>query len=307
MIVKKIRKDKISLLAPAKINLFLEVLNKREDGFHNINSLFQVISLYDELEISILEKPIIDLTIKNSYEKLPIEENIITKAFNLIRSKFNLKNGIKVILTKRIPISAGLGGGSADAATTILACNILFELRLNYTEMANLSALIGSDLPFFFSSGQALVTGRGEILKDMKLPLDYELVLVKPSFSIATSEAYGWLKRDLTNSKVPFSLRHCCSSEDLIESIKFSGNDFEEKCFEVFPDLERLKEKLYNKGAKLVQMSGSGPTMFGIFDKTSLEMHPDILEKGDWQVFNAKPITLAKLTYNRMGGTRGDH
>ena len=125
MIVKKIRKDKISLLAPAKINLFLEVLNKREDGFHNINSLFQTISLYDELEISILEKPIINLTIKNSSEKLPIEENIITKAFNLIQSKFNLENGIKVILTKNIPISAGLGGGSADAATTILACNIL--------------------------------------------------------------------------------------------------------------------------------------------------------------------------------------
>lgn len=307
MIVKEITEDKINLLAPAKINLFLEVLNKREDGFHNINSLFQAISLYDELEISIIEKPVINLTIKNNFEKLPIEDNIISKAFNLIQSKFNLINGINVILTKKIPISAGLGGGSADAATTILACNILFKLGLDYSDMVELSALIGSDLPFFFSSGQTIVTGRGEILKDMKLPLDYELILVKPSFPIATSKAYRWLKRGLTNSKVPFSLQHCSSFEDLIEALKSSGNDFEEKCFEVFPDLERLKEKLYNKGAKLVRMSGSGPTMFGIFDKTSLIVHPDILERGDWQVFEAKPITLAKLTYNRMGGTRGDH
>lgn len=296
MIVKEITKNKVSLLAPAKINLFLEVLNKRKDGFHNINSLFQAISLYDELEISIHEKPTIDLTIKNSFEKLPVENNIIAKAFSLIQAKFNLKNGIKVILTKNIPISAGLGGGSADAATTILACNILFELGLNYTEMADLSVLIGSDLPFFFSSGQALVTGRGEILKEINLPLDYELILVKPNFPIATAKAYGWLKRGLTNSKVPFSLRYYGSSEDLIESIKSPGNDFEEKCFEIFPELERLKDKLYNKGAKLARMSGSGPTMFGIFEKTTLSTHPDILERGNWLVFKSEPITLAKFT-----------
>ncbi len=297
MIVKRITNSEIEIDTPAKINLFLEVLNKRPDGFHNINSLFQAVSLFDSISFTLKDEPGAVLKVLNDKDIPVNEDNLIIKSFNLMADKFELKKGMKINLTKRIPIAAGLGGGSSDAAATILAINLLYSLGLEYKEMAHISAEIGSDLSFFFTKGQALITGRGEIIKEVDLPTDYTVVLVNPNFSISTPESYAGLKRGLTNFKTPFSLPCCYSSEDLVVSLGFPKNDFEEIHFQSFSELKKIKDVLLEKKALLARMSGSGPTMFGIYIRAPESKRLDFDGRGDWQIFIVEPITLNRHSF----------
>ncbi len=294
MFVKKITKNEIEIETPAKINLFLEVLNKREDGFHNINSLFQAISLFDNLKFKIQSSPELALKIINN-DDLPLnDDNLIVKAFNFMRDKFDLKQGLAVTLDKNIPIAAGLAGGSSDAAATILACNLLFELELTSEGMAGCGLHIGSDLPFFFSSGQALVTGQGEIIEDTTYPVNYELVIVKPSISISTAESYAALKRDLTKQKNPFKLGRCRTVDRYIMSLNGAGNDFEEVHFLSYPEIGKIKDGLLLAGAELARMSGSGPCVFGIFKDLSGNKEGLNIGNENWQKFFVKPIQIVE-------------
>ena len=294
MFVKKITKESLEIKTPAKINLFLDVLNKREDGFHNINSLFQAISIYDILKFEFISSPEIRLKIKGNNE-LPLDnDNLIVKAYNLLKDKFDLKSGIKVELEKNIPIAAGLAGGSADAAAVILACNILFDLELTYEAMAGLGLQIGSDIPFFFSSGQGLVTGRGEIIENSDFPTDYELIVVKPDISISTAESYRLLKRGLTKHKNPFKLGTCRTVDRYVMFLKRAGNDFEEVHLLSYQEIRKIKDGLLLAGAVLARMSGSGPCVFGIFDKIPDEMDVRIFDRSDWQIFRCKPVNLVE-------------
>ncbi len=294
MFVKKITSDEIVIETPAKINLFLEVLNKRADGFHNINSLFQAISLFDKLHFKVLTQPRLTLEIPGD-ELLPIDDNnLIVKAYNFMRDKFQLTKGLHVVLSKEIPIAAGLAGGSSDAAATILACNLLFDLELTPEGMAGCGLHIGSDLPFFFSSGQALVTGQGEIIEDTSYPLDYELVIVKPKLSISTAESYSALKRDLTKQKNPFKLGSCRTVDRYITSLNGAGNDFEEVHLLSYPEIRKIKDGLLLAGAVLVRMSGSGPCVFGIFNKLPDNKEDLNMSNSDWNIFFVKPIRLTE-------------
>lgn len=294
MFVKEISKDEIEIDTPAKINLFLDVLNKREDGFHNINSLFQAVSLFDKLQFKIQSKPELTLKVIGN-NSLPVnDDNLIVKAYNFMREKFELTSGLHVTLHKEIPIAAGLGGGSSDAAATILACNILFDLELTSVGMAGCGLHIGSDLPFFFSSGQALVTGQGEIIENTSYPVEYELVIVKPNISISTAESYAALKRDLTKRKNPFKLGTCRTVSRYVTSLNGAGNDFEEVHLLSYPEIRKIKDGLLLAGAELARMSGSGPCVFGVFMKLPYNKEDLNMSEKNWQMFFVKPIQLAE-------------
>lgn len=295
MIVKKITSESVQLDAPAKINLFLEVLCKRPDNFHDINSLFQAISLSDRLTCTRTDKVGIELSLLNDSSLSVGDDNLIARAYRLMADTFDLPGGLKVELEKNIPMAAGLGGGSSDAASTIFAVDQLFELSLSTDEMMAVGAEIGSDIPFFFSSGQAIVRGRGEIISEVKIPDNYTLVLVNPGYAVSTPESYAALKRGLTKSKNPFNLAQCRSLDDLVLSLLQTGNDFEEVHLKFFPDLRRIKEGLSQLGARVVRLSGSGPTVYGLFT-----LAPDIKDiksfdcERDWHVYTVTPITLRR-------------
>ncbi len=294
MFVKKITKDEVEIETPAKINLFLEVLNKRADGFHNINSLFQAVSLFDKLHFKTQINKELTLEIVGN-DSLPTgNDNLIVKAYNFMRDKFELESGLYVQLEKNIPVAAGLAGGSSDAAATILACNLLFDLELTQEGMAGCGLHIGSDLPFFFSSGQALITGQGEIIENTSYPLDYELVIVKPDISISTAESYSALKRDLTKQKNPFKLGTCRTVDRYITSLNGAGNDFEEVHLLSYPEIRKIKDGLLLAGADLARMSGSGPCVFGLFEKLPDNKEDLNMSNMNWQIFFVKPILFAE-------------
>ncbi len=295
MIVRELETGKSAILdTPAKINLFLEVLYKRPDGYHEINSLFQAVSLFDTLKFEVLPHPGITLHIISN-DPLPVnEDNLVARTYQLVQKEFGLKKGLSVQLTKRIPVSAGLGGGSSDAAATILACNLLFELRLSYDNMASLGADIGSDVPFFFSGGQALVSGRGEVVLETSYPVDYQLIMVKPSVRFSTAESYAALRMGLTKSKPAFKLQYNGMVEDFLANLRFTDNDFEKVHVKQFPELSQIKELLLTQGAIIARMSGSGPTIYGIFINLSDRKEKNLKGRGDWRLFTVKPIALSK-------------
>ncbi len=291
MQIERLDKDKLTIKAPAKINLFLEVLGKRPDGYHDINSLFQAVSLYDELAFTMTDRPGVTIEL-SGHGDLPVgEENLVSRAYNTVRDAFNLPRGLHVNLNKQIPIAAGLGGGSSDGAVTIIACNLLFDLKLSQARMARLALEVGSDLPFFFSGGQALVGGRGEVVKPADFPTNYTLVLVTPGQSVSTAEAYDLLKMDLTKPKVPFTLPPCRDVNELLAALLMTGNDFEDVLGASYPDSGRIRNVLLQAGAVLVRLSGSGPVMFGLFVDVPELSRDAICDRDCWQLFTVKPIT----------------
>jgi 4-diphosphocytidyl-2-C-methyl-D-erythritol kinase len=282
----------VCLDTPAKINLYLEVLGKRPDGYHDINSLFQAVSLFDRLTFDLTDRPGIDLTVLGTEHLAEGPENLIVRTGAMMQREFGLRRGLTVTLEKNIPMAAGLAGGSSDAAATILACNLLYDLRLDCPAMARLGLEIGSDLPFFFSGGQALVTGRGERVEETDYPIDYHLVLVNPGLAISTAASYAGLRIGLTKSKHPFNLPCCRTAEDFIESLKQVGNDFEGMHRESYPVLGEIEDVLLERGAALARMSGSGPTIFGIFTDFP-EIEVEIFKRwGHWRFFTVAPIAL---------------
>lgn len=293
MFVKKIPSGQVVIGAPAKVNLFLEVLDKREDGFHNINSLFQAVSLFDRLKFTRSgECQGAKLTLTTP-SKLPTDKNnLIVRAFDLMRERFNLSDGLDVELEKNIPIAAGLAGGSSDAAATILAATILFELPLDFAQMGALGLELGSDLPFFFTHGQALVGGRGEEIRETELPSDYWLVLVTPDTAISTAEAYARLSLRLTKSRIPFTLERCDTPQELVKLLGLTGNDFEEVHLKSYPELRRIRTELMGQGALLARISGSGPSVFGFYCDAPEIDGGNLAGREDWRTTTVRPVAL---------------
>jgi 4-diphosphocytidyl-2-C-methyl-D-erythritol kinase len=298
MFIKQTDVDTLVIGAPAKVNLFLQVLRKREDGYHDINSLFQAVSLFDRLQFRrVLGRPVVQISLK-SPSVVPLgEDNLICRAYRLMQQRFGLSDGLDITLEKNIPIAAGLAGGSTDAAATISACNILFGLGLGTVAMAELGLQIGSDVPFFFSRGQALVTGRGEKITEVSLPVDYWMELVTPDVMVSTAEAYRSLSLGLTTNRNPVTFRSCKELQGLVDFLKDIGNDFEETQLKAYPQLSRIKDELSDRGAVLTRMSGSGPTVFGIYTETQDEKSKRFLSRDDssigkWQATAVRPIVL---------------
>jgi 4-diphosphocytidyl-2-C-methyl-D-erythritol kinase len=285
--------------APAKINLFLHVLNRREDGYHNIDSLFQAVSLFDRLRLHRTERPGIRLSVTNAPDLSMGDDNLICRAWRLMQERFDLPGGLAVELEKNIPLASGLAGGSTDAAATMAACRRLFDIGLSQSEMAELGAEVGSDVPFFFSSGQARVSGRGERIAECALPTDYWVVLVCPKLRLSTAEAYASLKRSLTSLGSAVTLSLCETVHALSSDLAETSNEFEKVHVLSYPELAEIRHGLLESGASLARMSGSGPTMYGLFAWMPEAESLGELVRGDWQVFTVRPITLPGQTLKR--------
>ncbi|TYP51656.1 4-(cytidine 5'-diphospho)-2-C-methyl-D-erythritol kinase [Thermosediminibacter litoriperuensis] len=258
--------DKVELEARAKINLTLDVLYKRPDGYHEVEMIMQTISLKDRIVITLL--PGRDIRIVNSCRELPDgEDNLAFKAAKLMMDEFGLDAGVEIKLFKEIPIAAGLAGGSADAAAVLEGLNELFGLRLSKEALMRLGERIGADVPFCSMGGTALARGKGEQLTPLPPVPPMSLLLVKPPFAVSTKEVYSRL-----NIK---SIKKRPDTEAVIKSIEKGDVDgisqglcnvLEEVTFAQHPELEIIKAWLVERGALGSLMSGSGPTVYGIFE-----------------------------------------
>lgn len=243
---------------PAKINLGLSISAKRTDGYHELETVMIPIPFVDILEII----PAKSFEFHSSGIAIPsaTNDNLCVKAFELIRQKHNIPN-VYMHLRKQIPMGAGLGGGSSDAAYVLKTLNELFELRLSLETLEEYAAQLGSDCPFFIQTIPQLAKGRGEVLTPIPLTLhSYYLVLLNPGIHVGTKEAYaGVIPQVKENSILDFVLQEVSSwQENLV-------NDFEKSVFAQFPEIAKLKENLLQNGAIYAAMSGSGSSVFGIF------------------------------------------
>jgi len=243
------------LFSPAKINLFLRIVSKRLDGYHNLSSVFQTITLGDTLTIALHDRD--ELTCTDPC--LPTDaSNLILKATELFRRKAGLQQGFKIHLIKRIPLQAGLGGGSSNAATTLWACNQLASTHVPLNTLKQWSSEIGSDIPFFFSQGTAYCTGRGESVHHIPALKAQPLWIIKPPYGLSTPEVYRRLNflNSISEKDVQRDL-----DAFLSERLPYF-NDLEKPAFEIKPELYQLKTSLLASGFEIALMSGSGSSFF---------------------------------------------
>ncbi|XP_057479756.1 4-diphosphocytidyl-2-C-methyl-D-erythritol kinase, chloroplastic/chromoplastic [Actinidia eriantha] len=259
--------SRLTLFSPCKINVFLRITNKREDGFHDLASLFHVISLGDKIKFSLSPSKSKDRLSTNA-PGVPLDDrNLIIKALNLYRKKTGSDNFFWIHLDKKVPTGAGLGGGSSNAATTLWAANQFSGCLATEKELQEWSSEIGSDVPFFFSHGAAYCTGRGEVVQDISpsIPFDIPMVLIKPPQACSTAEVYKRLRLDQTSKIDPLTLLEKISTNGISQHV--CVNDLEPPAFEVLPSLKRLKQRVIaaSRGQyDAVFMSGSGSTIVGI-------------------------------------------
>lgn len=241
----------IHLFSPAKINLFFKIMGLRKDGYHNLQSFFQAINLGDDLSFSFSEKDSFSCVGSDFHWN---ENNFIFKAVQLFRKKTNLTDPLNIELIKRIPVHAGLGGGSSNIATTLWGLNKLFNKPVPTQDLQMWGAELGADVSFFFSPGSAVCEGIGEVVKPMKMPVKKSMMwLVKPPYSISTKEAYTFSKKE---SKIKEDLNILIQS--LYSKNPIFKNDLEEAAFLICPPLALFKDELTYMGFKNVFMTGSG-------------------------------------------------
>lgn len=278
-----------------KINLGLHVVSKRPDGYHNLETLFLPVPLTDKLEINISE------TNSFSQDGIPIagnpNDNLCVKAYNLLRESYPEQVGsVTIHLKKNIPFGAGLGGGSADAAFTLKMLNELFSLQLSSDELRAFAARLGADCPFFIDNQPAYATGIGDLLEPFPINLSgYALLLVKPQDAVSTKEAYsGIVPRDKRTDINPVDLKAAlCQPVDLWKEMVV--NDFEDSVFPAHPAIAAIKQQLYDCGATYAAMSGSGSTVFGLFNcknESSLTKAKSAFADTDYFIFFAQSADL---------------
>ncbi len=267
--------DKIKLLSPAKINIGLRVLRKREDGYHDIETIFHEVKIFDEIEMEISDEVEFET---NSKEIPGGADNLCLKAVRIFFESFGIHSGVRIYLKKIIPIGAGLGGGSSNSATVLKGLNILFDVGADEDLLCELGSLIGSDVPFFIKGGTAYATGRGEIIEKIQVDFPYKIVLVYPDIQISTAWAYGNLK--LKNHEGEESLKRIfIENVDKPEKLReLVENDFEELVFSSYPQVAEIKSKLYELGSVFSLMSGSGSAVFGFFNEIDEIKKEEILK-----------------------------
>lgn len=245
---------RFNLQAPAKLNLFLKIGPPRSDGFHNIFSLFQTISLADKLEI-------IDSSVDELISDLPFpqEENLAFIALKKLREKAEFPP-LKIKLNKNIPLGSGLGGASSDAAAILKGLNDILNLGFKQEELKALALEIGSDVPYFLIGGTCLVSGRGEVIQPLSDLPTWSVLLYLPDFSISTRLAYQWWDEEFLNSN-----KNLESFENLdYHRIEWGENDFEKVIFKRFPVLSQAKQLAKEAGVEFVGLSGSGSAVFAL-------------------------------------------
>ncbi|MDX1707138.1 MAG: 4-(cytidine 5'-diphospho)-2-C-methyl-D-erythritol kinase [Desulfobacterales bacterium] len=282
----------MKILSPAKINLFLHVLGKRPDGYHELFSLMCCVTLYDEISLQAVGGNMINL--ECSHPGVPSDAtNLAYRAAAVFRRKLDSSQGIDIRLVKNIPIAAGLGGGSGNAASVLLALNTIFDYPFSRQQLMEMGLTLGADVPFFLFDKPALATGIGEKLDPFEGALPYRVLLLYPGFNVSTAQIYENLNLALTKDEKKPTSTHLKLSR--FEPAHHLFNDLETVTAETVPEIGVFKKKLLDCGAVGALMSGSGPTVFGLFDdsdtatlaKQSLSCDAELK---DIQLFLVDPI-----------------
>lgn len=250
--------------AAAKINLAIDVLRKRPDGYHDVSMIMQSVALYDTITVRSLKG---DIKVTSNSDKIPADKtNIVYKAAEYLKIKYNVKEGVHINIDKSIPVAAGLAGGSADAALTLKLLNKAWDLRLSKNELLEAGKKLGSDVPFCLQGGTALAEGLGEKLTALQGIPDCLILLAKPPVSISTKEVYEGLKLEEIKQRPDIKdMIRCINANDLEGIAANMCNVLETVTIKKCPQIQEIKEKLVEYGALGSMMSGSGPTVFGIF------------------------------------------
>lgn len=268
--------EAISLAAHAKINLSLDVLRRREDGYHEVKMVMQSLTLCDEIGMSPLPKKdgIVLETWQGEAASLPLDErNLMYRAAKLMRERFSIEAGIRLCFKKNIPVAAGLAGGSADAAAVMLGMNELFGLRAGLSELQELGAALGADIPYCMLGGTALAEGIGEKLTKLPPAPPCQVLLVKPARGVSTKEVYEALRVDERPQNAHPDIDSVISAlqdKNIKKLSERMGNILELVTVPMVPEIEKIKDAMRTLGAAGTLMSGSGPTVFGLFTDAKL-------------------------------------
>ena len=266
----------------AKINWTLEVLFKREDGYHELRTIYQTVSLHDRLRITATDGPI---EIVCADARVPCDEtNLAFKAAALLRQAAGTAKGVRIEIEKLIPVAAGLGGGSSNAAAILLGLVKLWQIEIEERELTLIAAALGSDVPFFLIGGTALGVGRGEEVSSIEQLHCEHLLLVNPGFAVSTRDAYEKLSR-LTRPEAAFNIPLALLAAKGISGLPLvARNDLEDAVLAAHPEIAEVKRRLSSFGARHAQMSGSGATVFGVFDnsQTTEQAESEMRALGYW-------------------------
>lgn len=277
---RKWRMDSVTRKAYAKINLGLDVLRRRPDGYHEVRMIMQTVDIWDLLTFTRLREPGIRLQV-DVQELSAAEDNLVYRAAQLILQEYGIKEGVEITLEKHIPIAAGMAGGSSDAAAVFHGLNSLFDLSMTQRQMQKLGVRLGADIPYCIMGGTALSEGIGEMLTALPAPPACHVVVAKPDISVSTKFVYENLRVD--------SLEHHPDIDGMQQAIKAGNlkgitrrmeNVLETVTEGQYPVISRIKERMLRSGAENALMSGSGPTVFGIFEERedALKAASDIKE-----------------------------
>ena len=275
--------DSIRLKARAKINLGLDVLGKREDGYHEVRMVMQTIGIYDRLILTKIPEEEIRITSNLAF--LPVNENnLIYKAIKLLKDEYHFPGGVSVDLNKFIPVAAGMAGGSTDAASTMFGVNRLFGLNLSMGKMMELGVRLGADVPYCVMRGTALAEGIGEKLTRIT-PVPHMCILIaKPQINVSTRLVYEQLDMGGIQKHPDIDgIIRAIEAQDVVRIAQSMGNVLENVTVPLYPVIETIKQDMLSHGAINAMMSGSGPTVFGIFpdEQTTLACQAFLKKKGD--------------------------
>lgn len=275
--------DSIRLKARAKINLGLDVLGKREDGYHEVRMVMQTIGIYDRLILTKIPEEEIRITSNLAF--LPVNENnLIYKAIKLLKDEYHFPGGISVDLNKFIPVAAGMAGGSTDAASTMFGVNRLFGLNLSMGKMMELGVRLGADVPYCVMRGTALAEGIGEKLTRITPVPHMWILIAKPQINVSTRLVYEQLDMGGIQKHPDIDgIIRAIEAQDVVRIVQSMGNVLENVTVPLYPVIETIKQDMLSHGAINAMMSGSGPTVFGIFpdEQTTLACQAFLKKKGD--------------------------
>lgn len=259
--------SQITILAPAKINLTLDVVGKRDDGYHDIESVMHQINLCDRVTVGLSSQGVQVITDNPNLKGG--RDNLAYKAAEVVMARFGIKTGFRILIEKNIPLSAGLAGGSTNAAATIKAIDELLGLGISAAEMNELGQIIGSDVAFCIAGATAVARGRGEILTPVVGKTRLELVLINPGFPVSTARIFSLIdQKNLIDRPDAIRMVRALEKGNLDSIAAELGNVMEQVTLELHPHLQKIKDDLMEAGARGALMSGSGPTVFGVYSDT---------------------------------------
>ena len=259
--------NSITLKSRAKINLSIDVLGKRQDGYHLVEMIMQTIDLYDLIEIN--EKDNDQITIKSTSDEIPLDcNNLVYKAANLIKKTFNINKGVEIHIKKNIPVAAGMAGGSSNAAAALVGLNKLWNLNLSNQQLEKIGLKLGADVPFCINGGAVLASGIGEELTPIKgLTKDVCILVCKPDLFVSTKEVYECIdSKDIDKRPNNKFLIECLKNEDTRQLAENMFNVLEGVTVEMHPVIQQIKDIMITNKALGAMMSGSGPTVFGLYE-----------------------------------------